>query len=930
MRKISLLFVVCLFSGLTVFAQEKPQITQGSLYAVSKKGAELGACPLKNTRVSAGISGFITRVKVVQEFENNFNEPIEAVYTFPLSDTAAVDDMTMRIGDRIIRSFILKKEEARKVYETAKEEGKTASLLDQERPNIFTQSVANIAPNEKIQIEISYVETLKFEEGSYEFVFPMTVAPRYIPNSVSEEDAEKISPPVAASETRDGHDISIEVNLNAGVPVENIVSNSHKIQSLNLGSNSAKISLMDAATIPNKDFVLRYDVIGKRMEDAVLSNYGKNGGFFSLILSPPERLSAEDIMPKEIVFVLDTSGSMEGFPIEKAKESMRLALDNLYPDDTFNLITFAGDTHILFDKPVPATKANLERAQDFLASREGDGGTEMMKAVKAALEPSDAQDHLRIVCFMTDGEVGDDFEIISEVKKHKNVRVFSFGIGDSVNRFLLDQIAKEGRGEAEYVLLEDDGSRAARRFHERIRNPYLTDISIEWNGLPVSEIYPKRIPDLFGAKPVVVFGRYNKAANGTVKLKGKVGGQIFEREIAVNLPAAETESSVIATLWARTKVDDLMSQSYKYDSDEDEAVLDVKNKTKNEIVKLGLDYRLLTQFTSFVAVEERISANGKSRKIRVPIYNSEESTVGDKKIRPSSAYSINTPANVQSITVVTKSGAGRGTGVGNGTGSGFGNGTGNGTGSTSVVSKDFELKQPISATLGSRISPTKPISAGVVNGRVESLPKPEFPSAAKAVSANGAVNVQITIDETGRVIFAKAVSGHPLLRQAAEQAALNAKFTPTLISGKPAAVTGLIVYNFQNPDKVTPDINSSLNEIREQTEEDKAETAEFLTEKKRRENLAEKLHIWLFNLIEKSENISSGNENLNKFISDGKAKVQIVFVERTPDSLEKLKKAGFEIVSAKSQKKIFGKIEISKIEKLTEIGEIKYILPNIH
>ena len=240
MRKISLLLAVCLFSALSIFAQSsEPEITQGSLYAVNKKGAELGECPLKNTKVTADISGFITRVKVVQEFENNFSEPIEAVYTFPLSQNAAVDDMTMRIGDRLIRGQILKKEDARKVYEAAKSKGNTASLLDQERPNIFTQSVANILPNEKIQIEISYVENLKFEDGSYEFVFPMTVAPRYIPASVDADAAKKISPPTV-SEVRAGHDISIEVNLNAGVSVEDIRSNSHEIQTINFSSNNAK------------------------------------------------------------------------------------------------------------------------------------------------------------------------------------------------------------------------------------------------------------------------------------------------------------------------------------------------------------------------------------------------------------------------------------------------------------------------------------------------------------------------------------------------------------------------------------------------------------------------------------------------------------------------------------------------------------------
>ncbi len=890
MRKISLLLAVCLFSVFSIFAQD--ETTQGSLYAVNKKGSELGACPLKSTRVSADISGFITRVRVVQEFENNFNEPIEAVYTFPLSQTAAVDDMTMRIGDRIIRGVILKKEEARKVYESAKSSGNTASLLDQERPNIFTQSVANILPNEKIEIEISYVETLKFEDGSYEFVFPMTVTPRYIPESVDAEDAEKISPPVI-SDTRAGHDISIEVNLNAGVPVENINSNSHEIQSLNLSPNSAKISLRNEKTIPNKDFVLRYDVIGRRLEDALLTNYGGNGGFFSLILSPPERLSAEDITPKEIVFVLDTSGSMSGFPIEKAKEAMKLALDNLYPDDTFNLITFAGDTHVLFKEPVPATRANMDRAQAFLESRQGGGGTEMMKAITAALAPSDSQEHLRIVCFMTDGLVGNDFEIISEVQKHKNARVFSFGIGDSVNRFLLEQIAKEGRGEAEFISLTDEGSRAARRFHERVRNPYLTGISIEWNGLPVSDIYPKRIPDLFGAKPVVVFGRYAEPVKGAVKLKGKIGGQIFEREIAVDFPANETSENVMATLWARTKIDDLMAQNWDFSAEETKET----PRLKNEITKLGLDYRLLTQFTSFVAVEERIvKQNGKLKTVRVPAYVPAEFGFGE-------GY-----------------GAGDGDGVGYGSGKGSGGGYGIGSGKArTVTSNSFSLQQ----------TPAKTIAGGVINGSAVSLPKPAFPTTARAVNASGAVNVQITIDETGNVIAAKAVSGHPLLRQAAENAALNAKFTPSMLSGNPVKVTGMLSYNFQNPENPTPDIDSTLEEIREQTEEEKAETARILTEKKRVENLAEKLHIWLFDSIEKTKSVVSLEEYESKFITDGKAKVQIVFTKKTPETFEKLKRAGFEIVSAKSQNRIFGRIEMSQITKLAEMGEIKYILPNI-
>ncbi len=218
------------------------------------------------------------------------------------------------------------------------------------------------------------------------------------------------------------------------------------------------------------------------------------GGFFTLILQPPDRVTTADVTPKELVFVLDTSGSMSGFPIEKAKETMRLALDGLYPQDTFNLITFAGDTHILFPQPVPASKENLRKAQMFLESRSGGGGTEMMKAIRAALDSSDSQQHVRIVCFMTDGYVGNDMEIIAEVQKHPNARVFAFGIGSAVNRFLLDKMAEHGRGEVEYVGLKDDGSTAARRFHERIRNPLLTDISVDWGGLPLSRHLPEAHP----------------------------------------------------------------------------------------------------------------------------------------------------------------------------------------------------------------------------------------------------------------------------------------------------------------------------------------------------------------------------------------------------------------------------------------------------
>ena len=603
--------------------------TSGALTIVDATGKAQSTCPLKHTAVKAEISGFISRVVVTQHFQNPFQEKIEAVYTFPLPQNAAVDDMTMIVGDRTVRGKILSREEAQAVYDAAKSSGKVASLLDQERPNIFTQSVANILPGEQVKITISYVETLTYVNGAYEFVFPMVVGPRYVPGApkpVSRgngfapdtkqvPDASRITPRSRPAGMRSGHDISLEVALDAGLIIDNIDSKTHPTDIQRPDSHSARLRLKDSETIPNKDFVLRYDVAGQAIQDALLTHRSDKGGFFTLILQPPERVTAQDVTPKELVFVLDTSGSMQGFPIEKAKETMKLALDSLYPSDTFNLITFAGDTRILFPEPVAATRANLNKAQRFLSASTGMGGTEMMTAIKAALEPSDKQSHVRIVCFMTDGYVGNDMEIVSEVQKHQNARVFSFGIGSSVNRFLLDKMAEAGRGEVEYVDLDDDGSAAARRFHERVRNPLLTDIAIEWNNLPVADVYPQRIPDLFGAKPVVIKGRYTGAGRGTIRLKGKRTGGDFVRDIPVEFPETMASHDVLAPLWARARIDDLMGQDLNGAQSGS-----MKQELKDTITQLGIEYRLMTQFTSFVAVEEMIVTDGgQPRRIEVPV-----------------------------------------------------------------------------------------------------------------------------------------------------------------------------------------------------------------------------------------------------------------------------------------------------------------------
>jgi Ca-activated chloride channel family protein len=594
--------------GLAALGMGKPQALAagapgGMLARLDREGRVDAPCPLEHTAVTAEVQGPVARVKVRQIFRNPSASPIEALYTFPLAAGGAVDQMTLRIGDRLVHGSIKRKEEARAIYDAARRQGKLAGLLDQSRPNVFVQSVANIPPNAKVEVEIQYVESLRYEAGRYEFVFPMVVGPRYSPKH---NQGAFQNPVYAAQGTRAGHDISLSLKLDAGLPVDAVDSTTHEVTVENRTPTGAFIKLRNQNEIPNKDFILRWDVAGRKVNDALLSHRGRDGqGYFSFVLAPPDQPARQDIMPKELVFVIDTSGSMHGFPLDKAKEAMTAAIDTLNPRDRFNLITFSGDTHLLFPAPVPATRENIADAKQFLAGRRGHGGTEMMKAIRASLAPSDSRDHLRVVCFMTDGYVGNETEIIAEIRRHPEARVFSFGIGSSVNRYLLDQMALQGRGEVEYVGLQDDGSAAAKRFHQRVQAPLLTDIQLSFQGLSVEDVYPQRIPDLFSAKPVVVTGRYRNGGFGSVKITGKMGGQPFTRSVPVEL-AASAQRDGIRSLWARTKVNELS--------------LDGIEKHKEAITALGLQYAILTPFTSFVAVEHKtISEAGKLRTIEVPV-----------------------------------------------------------------------------------------------------------------------------------------------------------------------------------------------------------------------------------------------------------------------------------------------------------------------
>ncbi len=605
--------------------QSLDEIGQGSFLTTTRNtGYETFInLPLKHTSVHADISGFIARVTVEQQFSNTQDSTIEAIYVFPLPDKAAVDAMEMHIGDRVIEGIIKKRDEAQKIYRDAKRQGRTAALLTQERPNIFTQAVANILPGDDIRIQISYVQTLKYDHGTYEFNFPMVVGPRYIPgNPIGRSgsgwapdtdqvpDASHITPPVLEPGMRSGHDIEICVHLNAGVPIQGIRSPSHQVI-IDSREQYAEISLEPFDTIVNKDFILRYDVAGTLPESAILTHAGPEGRFFSLMIQPQHDIDLQDVTPRELIFVVDCSGSMHGAPLAKAKEAMRRCIRNLHPDDSFQIIRFSSSASRFSPYPIPNTPGNVRRALQYIDTLSGSGGTMMIEGIKAALNYSPQPDKMRIVLFMTDGFIGNEKQILAAIQDRiGSARLFSFGVGSSVNHYLLDRMAEVGRGTVQYVRPDEETETAVNHFYERIENPLLTDIRVDWNGLDVREVYPPAIPDLFSAQPVILVGKYGESGSGTIRITGKYAGEILEQQVHVVLPESEPENDVLGVLWARTRIKALMSRMYHRP----------RQDLEQKITDLALKFKLMSQYTAFVAVSKEIrNVDGKMIPVVVPI-----------------------------------------------------------------------------------------------------------------------------------------------------------------------------------------------------------------------------------------------------------------------------------------------------------------------
>ncbi|MCP4783160.1 MAG: VWA domain-containing protein [Fuerstiella sp.] len=585
----------------------------GALMATWPNQPKQVPVPLKHTAVEGNIDGYIATVDVTQQFHNPYDSKIEAVYVFPLPQSAAVNEFVMTVGDRKIRGIIREREKAEQIYAAAKSQGHVAALMTQERPNIFTQKVANIEPGKKIDIRIRYFNTLRYDDGAYEFVFPMVVGPRFNPPAMTDgvgavargaqgASGQKTEVQYLAPNERSGHDVSLSLNIAAGVDIEDVLCVNHVVDVQEVCESQRRVTLSSRDSIPNRDFVLRYKVAGNQIKTAMLTHEDDHGKYFTMMLYPPADLAQVQRSPMEMVFVLDCSGSMRGKPIAQAKAAITCALQSLTERDSFQIIRFSNNASQLGPAPLLATEANVQRGLKYVASLNGTGGTHMIEGIKAALDFPHDEGRFRLVSFMTDGYIGNEQQIMSTIHDRVGAsRIFSFGVGSSPNRFLMDRMAIIGRGAVAYLSLNDNATTIMDRFREQISHPAMTDLSIDFGNMDVSNVYPQRLPDLIVGRPVVIIGRFRgepDAVSGT----GRVDMEATSFTVSLDEEDTSKDHQGIAAVWARLKIKDMIN----YASHAPEAAGEIREA----VTQTALTYNLMSSFTAFVAVDSLTKTEG--------------------------------------------------------------------------------------------------------------------------------------------------------------------------------------------------------------------------------------------------------------------------------------------------------------------------------
>jgi Ca-activated chloride channel family protein len=605
----SLLLILLVFGWTNV--QAEPPREGGQLKLRSLDGASIEEAPLLGTDVNVTINGLLARVRVEQRFSNLSDHWMEGVYQFPLPPEAAVDQLNMWIGERVIEGRIAEKAAAKREYQKAKQSGRKASLLSQQRPNMFTTSVANIAPGEEIRIEIEFSQTILFEEGRYQWRFPMVIGPRYIPGQPllmqrdqqtgwalptdQVPDAHEITPPVLDPAFGKQNPVSMQISLDAGLPVTELISQYHRVTSRQVGRR-VEIQLADGEVPADRDFLLSWRVpVGLYPKTAIFQERWQDEDYALLMVMPPDLEVESQRLPREMIFVIDSSGSMHGASMQQAKAALRLALSRLGDQDSFNLIHFSDQSHALFSRPLAGNERNRYRAIRFVDRLEAEGGTEMMPALRMALGSSEDKERLRQIVFLTDGSVGNEsalFELIQQ--RLGQSRLFTIGIGSAPNSHFMQRAADFGRGSFTYIGDLGEVESRMRNLFEKLEHPAMRDIHLEWQAESPMEILPSRIPDLYLGEPLMLALKSDELT-GELMIEGDRDGTPWRQTI--NLISKPSHDG-LHKYWAKQKIQGLMSA----------ATDEITAETKRErVLELALNHQLVSAYTSLIAVEKQPS-----------------------------------------------------------------------------------------------------------------------------------------------------------------------------------------------------------------------------------------------------------------------------------------------------------------------------------
>jgi Ca-activated chloride channel family protein len=571
--------------------------TLSPYFVVNGKHPGVDALPLKSTGAEVNIAGVIADVTVTQRYKNEGITTLEAVYVFPTSTRAAVYGMEMKIGERTIVAEIRERAKARTEYEQAKSEGKRTSLLEQERPNVFTMNVANIKPGDEIEVILHYTEMLVATEGEYEFVYPTVVGPRYS-NQPAETVAATdkfVATPYTTENKMPRYAFNMLVKLSTGVPLQQLTSSSHKTNIKYNGLSNAIVTLSPVEKEGgNRAFILNYKLAGKEIESGLLLYEGEEENFFMMMVQPPKRVEPKDIPAREFIFIVDVSGSMMGFALETTKKLLRDLITNLKPGDKFNMLLFAGSTGTLSPTALDANEANITRAIDYMDEQSGGGGTELLPALEEALALPSAENISRSMVIITDGYINvehDAFQLMRENLDEANM--FSFGIGSSVNRYLIEGMARVGKGEPMIVTQESEAYEQADKFRKYVSSPVLTKVKVSFSGFDAYDLDPVSVPDVLAARPVVIFGKYRGEAKGSITLRGQAANKRYKKSFNIGESKPTQLNAALKYLWAREKIKSL----------DDYGMMRGSEAIKKEVTELGLKYNLMTAHTSFIAVD---------------------------------------------------------------------------------------------------------------------------------------------------------------------------------------------------------------------------------------------------------------------------------------------------------------------------------------